>query len=209
MEALVTSCGRTDLLRITLDSLLCTNRFPLNIKVHEDAPPSIDCASIIEYGNDIQVEYTGGLGQHPSIEKYIRERSHRTALKYYLHLEDDWQFEYGKFYWIQDCIRLMETDPSIIKVLVNSDSPHLNYQVKQIGGVMCDVLQPWSGNDGIIWHGFSWNPGITRFDLLKQFIPFPKWEQELAEGIYKQGYKVVRLRTGVCHHIGQGRSTHE
>lgn len=159
-------------------------------------------------------------------------------------MEEDWFFE-NSYDWIAASKEIMEADPTIIKVLCNSDSPHpceydkstyrsglMSYgrggevygngfkphvtdakRFNAKGEGMATVnnfgyIQPWT-NNGITWHGFSWNPGVTRLDLLKQFVPFGKHEQDVAKAIYDAGYKVVRLENGVCHHIGGGRSTHE
>lgn len=180
MEALITSCGRPDLLACTLSSLYFNQQTELFVTIHEDGLSKI--------------------GQHKSIEKFIE----KTEGKYYLHCEDDWQFE-NTYDWIKRSIEIMEEDNSIIKVLARHDSPHPCDHDKNGYG----ILQPWQGADGILWHGFSWNPGITRLDLLKQFITFPKWEQELAEQIYNAGYRVAELSRPIYKHIGYGRSTHE
>lgn len=179
MKALITSCGRTDLLACTLSSLFYNQNNKIFITIHEDGLSKI--------------------GQHASIEKFISSYQE----KYYLHCEDDWQFN-NTYDWITRSIEIMEDDPMIIKTLAREGSPHpCNHDKNGYG-----ILDPWAGPDGIVWHGFSWNPGVTRADILKQFMPFPKWEQDLAELIYKAGYKVAELSVPVYKHIGDNRSTH-
>ncbi|HNP99552.1 MAG TPA: hypothetical protein PKK99_10885 [Bacteroidia bacterium] len=140
--------------------------------------------------------------------EYVHDETNEV---YYVHLEDDWEFK-NSYDWIFESIKILRSDPDIIKVLCNSDSPHPcvydhelldNQSVTRFG-----YLNPWV-NDGIKWYGFSWNPGVTRWDYLKKFVPFPRWEQDLSKVIHDAGYEVVRLEKGVCTHIGQGRSTHE
>lgn len=183
MEALITACGRYDLLQRTLESLpQVGNIFTV---IHDD--------------------FQSRLGQHKSIEIFLK----KVTGKYYLHLEEDWIFE-NKYDWIMESIAIMESDSKCIKVLCRDGSPHPHEARYRLDGrnVPYDYLNPWTGPDGIEWHGFSWNPGITRVDLLKSFIPFPKWEQELAKQIYNKGYHVAQLYEGVSKHIGDGRSTH-
>lgn len=236
MKALLTSCGRYDLLKETVESL---DRTEIHLTIHEDG--KCDYLEKIYPLCDKLFYAEKNIGQHKSIERYLNSESD----KYYLHLEDDWKFN-NTYDWIKASKDIMEADPTIIKVLCNSDSPHpcsydttladssLRYfgkygeaiyqtPVKKIisdakhfdtngnGLKTCDnfgYLQPWTNNN-IIWHGFSFNPGVTRLDLLKQFVPFGRHEQDVAKAIYDAGYKVVRLENGVCHHIGQGRSTHD
>jgi hypothetical protein len=145
----------------------------------------------------------GGKGQHHSIELFIKAGK-KFKPKYYLHLEEDWEFQ-NTYDWIFESIKIMEEDPTIIKVLCRYDSPH-PCEFKNGYGILEPWTDPWKGN---IWHGFGWNPGVTRFDLLKQFLPLPKTEQELSKIIYEKGYKTALLEHGVCKHIGEGRSTHE
>lgn len=206
MLALLTSCGRPDLLEKTLASLSSED---IKIIVHEDCDIhelAIQCYRIADtHPASILVEdivMTCGLGQHGSIEKFIQE--HQTHL-HYLHLEDDWEF--GITNWINNSLAIMYDDESIIKVLARDGSPHPCTHDRNIGPTKYGILEPWE-NEGIKWHGFSWNPGVTRLDLLKQFMPFPKWEQDLAEKIYNAGYRVAELAQPVYKHIGDGRSTH-
>jgi len=181
MEALITACGRPDLLHQTISSLYEKQEYKFLLTIQED--------------------WLTKIGQHDSIQTFLNKIT--LPEKYYLHCEDDWLFE-NSYDWISESIKIMEEDPKIIKVLCNSDSPHPQGN-PHIGYT---ILKPWE-NKGILWSGFSWNPGVTRVDLLKKFMPFPRWEQELAAEIHGVGYKVARLNNGVCTHIGQNRSTHE
>ena len=196
MEAFITSCGRPDLLCQTIESFQRKQKTKVFITIHEDGLSKI--------------------GQHESIEMFLQNRND----KYYIHCEEDWDFE-NYYDWVRASVSIMKADPMVIKVLCRADSPHpceyknvvLLEAKKSDPGAACETMgfgyvEPWESPDGILWHGFSWNPGVTRMDLLKQFMPFPRWEQEVAKEIYDAGYKVVMLETGVCRHIGNERSTH-
>lgn len=211
MKVFITSCGRYDLLKITLRSFTKHQRhLHSGIVIHEDSKDidGNDFETLGELKHEFQFELFGtdGIGQHASIEKFLKG----NAGKYAVMLEDDWRFE-NSYDWIEESIKIMEADPSIIKVLCRKDSPHpcvhdhelMDHQsVCKFG-----YLQPWE-NNGILWHGFSFNPGVTRLDLLREFVPFGKHEQDLAKAIYDKGYKVVELERGVYTHVGEGRSTH-
>lgn len=212
MKTLITSNKRHDLLQETLDSFWDNQYFDrIRIKLHEDEFFDEDGSLLLKnicYQVD-DVSFTEKIGQHKSIEKFIDEAPDN---KYYLHLENDWHFT-NTYNWIQASIDIMEADPKVIKVLARKDSPHLKmdfFGTVNVGGFKCvniHELRPWE-NNGINWKGFSWNPGVTRLDLLRQFAPFGKHEQDVADAVHTAGYKVVALEQGVYTHIGEGRSTH-
>ena len=197
MLALLTSCNRHDLLILTLGSLSIKYHGKLSIVINEDSEANIDWL----LGQGL-IQITNGVGQHAVIEKFVNQ----FIDKYYLHLEDDWLFD-NSYNWISESVKIMDADPSIIKVLCRNGSPHpcVHDRVSE-SGLAYGIIEPWE-NDGILWHGFSWNPGVTRLDLLKQFIPFGKREQDVAEAIHAAGYKIAELSIPVYTHIGEGRST--
>lgn len=214
MIALLTSCNRPDLLMATLNSFLEGMDYQLHIAVHEDSKerlPEIDLGSFYAMYPMCHLIYTDGMGQNASIQRFLMDDAHRNE-KYYLHLEDDWEFK-NSYDWISQSVALMEANEKIIKILARDGSPHpcvhdcfLDYGKGALNKY--GYLEPWTADNGTKWHGFSWNPGVTRLDLLRKFVPFPKWEQELAEQIHHAGYQVVELAKSVYKHIGDGRSTH-
>lgn len=199
MLSLLTSCGRKELLFQTMESLKRDQQSDLDIIIHEDSR-----TGQAYFENTI---LTGGLGQHGSIEKFLKEHDE----KYYVHLEDDWEFA-NRYNWIYSSLQLMKFDPSIIKVLAREGSPHPCKHDLSIGvggeSLKFGYLEPWQNTDSLWWCGWSWNPGVTRFDLLKQFVPFKKWEQDLGLDIHNSGYKVAELADKVYRHIGENQSTH-
>lgn len=206
MITLVTSCGRLDLLQRTIGSFLMNQQQPVKIIVHED-DPKVEKGDCLIGSDWITTDLTGGIGQHKSIEKFLQFFS---TVKYYVHLEDDWEFR-NTYDWIRESVDIMEHDSNIIKVICRDGSPHPckhDRTATPLHRMHYGILDPWTGPDGINWKGFSWNPGVTRLDLLKKFIPFPKTEQEVGYLIHDAGYRVAELSTPVYKHIGYGRSTH-
>jgi len=207
MIALLTSCNRLDLLQKTIQSFYKNQHHRVRICVHEDAVNPEGGTAI--YNAASWVNFTNGIGQHRSIENFLSLMDGAIEpSKYYLHLEDDFEFN-NTFNWIQASIDIMEADPTIIKVLAREDSQHPCVHDREVNGIKYGILQANWHHVGITWQGFSWNPGVTRWDLLKKFIPFRKWEQDVAEDIAAAGFKVAELQSKVYRHIGGGRSTHD
>lgn len=215
MIVFITSCGRPDLLEQTLNTFMLNNPLKkIDLIIHEDSTDialASACAMVAQRTNfnSLQFHCTNGLGQHASIEKFLREAPDE---KYFIHLEDDWEFD-NSYDWISASIAIMEERPEIIKVLCRKDSVHPcehNKITFEDGTIphQWDYLQSWK-NKGIVWRGFSWNPGVTRLDYLKKFAPFPQWEQNVAEEIWKKEFMTAELKRKIYTHIGQNRSTHE
>jgi len=206
MLTLLTSYNRHDLLKQTIESL--PNEPSLDIKIFEDSMKLIALNKIDSKHRGV-AHYSVNEGQHKSIEKFFTQYSYGE--KYYLHLEDDWTFE-NTYNWIEISKAIMEHDPMVIKVLASFDTPHpcnhnqiLDHNNEK---TTFGYLEKWDGNDGIEWNGFSWNPGVTRMDILRKFMPFPKYEQDLAKQIKEAGYYTVELKFKIYKHIGYERSTH-
>jgi len=202
MLALLTSCGRTDLLQRTVDSLFLNQQREIDLLIHEDGNEIL--LERGDYKGTVTAMFSERKGQHESINLFLRKRLNE---KYYLHSEDDWEFK-NTFDWITASVKIMESDPMIIKVLPRGTIEHPCKYDYEIDGIKYGFLQPWNSVDNIRWCGFSYNPGVTRVDLLKKFLPLDRYENNLAERIYDAGYKKVQLERAVYHHIGEGRSTH-
>jgi len=214
MKVFITSCGRPDLLERTIESFIRMNfrkflsssgRF--NIVVHEDSNPVVlPNENTMNYISEL-IE-TRGIGQHKSIEAFLE----RCDDEFYIHLEEDWNFENNND-WIRSAIEIMQNDKSIIKVICRIDSEHPCIHNKKItlqSGEICEygILTEWTGPDGIHWPGFTWNPGVTRPKYLKKAMPFGRKEQDVAWQIDSMGYRVAELKIKSYKHIGDGRSTH-
>jgi hypothetical protein len=131
-------------------------------------------------------------GQIKSISHYF-ENAHG---KYYLHLEDDWFFNPRTVqHFIKDSIEIMEQDPNIIKVLSRAEFK-MNTEVKNGIEYICETELY-----GKVWHGFSWNPGVSRLDLLKA-RNLDQHEHDINLDVHGLGYRVAYLPYNVYTHIG-------
>jgi len=194
LKTLITSCGRADLLEITLSSLLKNQRERLDIIIHEEKGYTEEFTKKWKWFTTLG--YTGGVGQHNSIAQFVEN----VQDKYYLHVEDDWEF-YNNFNWIKKAKRILQKNPNIIKVVARGENVH-PCQFKDGWG----IIQPkeFYGNT---WYGWTWNPGVTRLDLLKQFQIRGVSEKDMDNAIHEAGYKVAYLEGDIYKHIGNERST--
>lgn len=212
MIVFVTSCGRPDLLEQTLSSFFLNNPLDkINLIIHEDSKDidlAVQCATVAgkfyDKCNQLSFIHTQGIGQHASIEKFLREAPDE---QYYIHLEDDFEFD-NSYDWIRESIGLMEYHDQIIKVLCRKDTEHpCEHDLQSFTFRKWGVIKPWE-NKGIKWYGFSWNCGVTRLDYLRK-ITLPTWEQDVAERLHILDYRVAELKDKIYTHIGYNRSTHQ
>lgn len=191
MLALLTSCNRHDLLKKTVDSLFLNQKSKIDLIINEDSEHPVVGYKII---------HTPSIGQDRVIESFINSSKN----KYYLHLEDDWLFE-NSYDWIKKSMEILKNNPDVIKVICRDDAEHPCEFNSDGWGYLEPWNDPWKNN---LWHGFGWNPGVTRMDLLREIAPFLKTEQQISKSVYDAGFKTVLLEKGVCTHIGFERSTH-
>lgn len=190
MKAFLTSCNRPKELLRTLKSLEPIKDQLDVIRVHEDC--DMKGISQIKDQVDLNLQVVRmNKGQIGSICHYFEN----AKGKYYLHLEDDWLFNHNVTRFIDDSIEIMEKDPNIIKVLSKAEFK-MNTEI--INGIeyICETELYRK-----VWHGFSWNPGVTRLDLLKE-RNLNQHEHDIDMDICILGYRVAYLPYDLYTHIG-------
>jgi hypothetical protein len=203
----LTTCGRLDLLKDTIDSFISTNSYPIDEFTIICDDPSSNEAVFREYGKDFTViGNVQNIGQKKSLDILFTNAKN----EYIFHLEDDWYFDNNTPY-IENSIQILENNPDIHQVwlrhehdnphkTIGSDIPYKDFTYKYVDPNFRDC-----------WCGYSWNPGLRRkSDYVKMFPNgINKHYDELAcsRHVKKFDYKVVLLNPSVCYHIGYGRST--
>jgi hypothetical protein len=207
----ITSCGRKNLLKKTLESFVKFNTYPIKeVILCEDS----GLLGIVDFAKDI-LPYPvifcynkERIGQMKTIEKY-------TALiktPYVFHLEDDYEFfDYG---FIELSFKILDSDKNITQVLLE-DEQH-NYPVIDIGNPLCYKLMTSHACDKNNNNGdgpltcFSWRPSLKRTEIQKLRMPYELWDDEytIQLKINKLGmYSVITKnvkdgKKGFCTHIG-------
>lgn len=206
MHAFLTSCGRPDLLRRTLESMKGSERIT-RLTIHEDDPHAT--APPFDWPGAEWV-FTGGIGQHASIWRFIKDFSGQ----HYFHLEDDWQFTSGEALdkSIDASMQIMERHNDCVKVLNRVGSWHPCEHTETLpDGRKYGQIGPWH-NDGIAWNGFSWNPGVTWAEKIVKAMSVGElvgeWTEHDTDSILNNwGYHTYELSPGIYRHIGDHQPT--
>jgi hypothetical protein len=227
----LTSCGRLDLLEITLDSFFKFNTYPITryIITEDSANPKVfeECLKLNREKYDNKLEFVFNyekLGQSRSIDKAYS----MVETEYIFHCEEDWEFYREGF--IEDSIKVLLTQPKVLQSWIRPKSDKIlnkienkvfnlpmNVFVRRV--LPASFLTGDKNEDGspmVVkdYMGFSWNPGVKRLkdwkDLPNGYAGFER--EHLVDHYYRDnGFMVVSLSKndddGYVRHIGWNRRT--
>ena len=200
----VTSCGRFDLLRETLNSLLA----------HIDAPPA--AIVVIEDSGDERVR-DAVAGLSPPVEVVLNQpqlgqmRSIDKAYAYVktpyaFHCEDDWLFIRGGF--IAESFLILNNRPDVSTVGLRPRE-ELNPLVRQapklvLGGVEYFIYDPSRHPE---YFSYSFNPGLRRMSDIHALGPFAPLghEADVSYAFKKAGFRLANVEQPAVTHMGDGR----
>ena len=201
----LTSCGRLDLLDITLKSIGASKLDTISNKIIIDDSGDSSVRKYFskykkENGWNIIINETN-IGHPRSVDKAYKY----VSTPYIFHCEDDWEFT-GTSY-ISEGLDVLEFDKNLLQVTFREGCPHpvypevnvtpngTSYQIKEKG---------WRGE----WWGFTYNPSIFRKSAYDRFGTYSgKREQTISKEYYDLGYYTAALTAKGVHHIGEGRGT--
>lgn len=211
----ITSCGRPQLLKLTLESFVKYNTYPIKeVILCEDS----GVKGIVDFVKDIlpyPIKFCYNeerLGQMKTINKYITQ----VKTPYVFHLEDDYEFFDKGF--IELSFKILKSDSNISQVLLQ-DEQHDFYKVN-IGNDLCYKILTDDPNDADIekrnhgdgaLHVFSWRPSLKPLEVALLRVPYKEWDDEytIQLQINKMGYYSVvskygcqKVPKGFCKHIG-------
>ena len=203
----VTSCGRLDLLKRTLESFDRFNTAPIReVFITEDAGDEGVHAVIPAHWKDRCTVFVNQpkLGQLASIDLAYG----RVKTPYIFHCEDDWEFYRPAF--VEDSRVILEQRPDILQVWLRNyvydlcvHSPYIHLGDREIiGGVPCYPLI----SDKPEWQSFSLNPGLRRLKEYQLCAPFAGFGGEKALSLrYAQlNLTAVTLEGDAVLHTGFG-----
>ena len=203
----VTSCGRLDLLKRTLESFDRFNTAPIReIFITEDAGDEGVHAVIPVHWKDRCTVFVNRpkLGQLASIDLAYGH----VKTPYIFHCEDDWEFYRPAF--VEDSRAILEQRPDILQVWLRNyvydlcvHSPYIRLGERElIRGVACYPLI----SDKPEWQGFSLNPGLRRLKEYRLCAPFAGFggEKALSKRYAQLNLTAVTLEGDAVLHTGFG-----
>lgn len=202
----ITSCGRLDLLAMTLSSFRQFNtggRYLIN----DDSgnPETVDKLRN-DYPFATVLDSSHRLGLMGSIDRLYS----RVETPFIFHLEDDWTFD-APVDW-QSAIEVLSTHPKTSNVCVRSSDemkPKYKRMAREfeVGGRTYREVPP---NAHPEFHGWSSNPGMIRTEFYHEFAPFAALRHDaMSARIKTSGYLMAYQLPGCARHIGQGRNVPE
>jgi hypothetical protein len=226
ITVVVTSCGRPDLLRRTLDSFLKYNTYRIrDFIVMEDGDAPLPLADDERYRpyNFRWLSTGRRMGQMRAID--VAYASVET--EYIFHCEDDWEFIAPSF--IERSLSVLKQNASILQVWIRALNDTNNHPVMNDVFFAEDVpyrlMQTgFQTDEWGTWHGFSFNPGLRRrrdylliggfgaLDPFRQKKPY-EIEREASAFYMQRGFYAAILADkegkGYVKHIGWGRRVGE
>lgn len=206
VTCILTSCGRFDLLRMTLESFFKHNTHDIKgFFIYEDSNLSVPKYLKTDFPFIKWIEAPEQAGQIIALDTLWA----CVTTEYAFQMEDDWLFTRPGF--IENSMAVMETDPKILMCWLKGLEPKNTHPIMwKTGahGIFKTSPTLWA------WHRF--NPSLKRkadYDLIAPFskhTTFDKykgWKSEAAiSQVYnKLGFTAAMLPHEYIKHIGEGR----
>ena len=207
----ITSCGRFDLLKRTLDSFFEKNTYPIKkIIITEDSTEGKKLENLIS-------QYTNGKNKHKFCLiinetregqlKSIDKAYSQVDTEYVFHCEDDWLFLKKGF--IEKSMKLLKEDPDLLTVGLRSKKDFKEGFFKKEEYVSVEGEKFYEVKDEI----FTYNPGLRRKSDHDLFGPHEKlkdklYEIELSKFYKDRNYRTIYFKEKYVEHIGDKRHVH-
>lgn len=208
VTCILTSCGRQDLLEITLLSFFKFNTYPIEeFIIYEDS-------GIIGVNDDLKklyshikwIEPQERTGQIVALDTLW----HAVKTPYAMTLEDDWETYRSGF--IEASMAILEAHPKIMQVWLREKEDTNKHPIEWPLNYDFGIMKTNNG----LWAGTCFNPSLKRksdYDLIKaygkhtQFSRKVPWKAEAAisQLYHRLGFKAAILPQGYIKHIGNER----
>ena len=228
----LTSCGRLDLLKSTLNSFILNNTHYIErFIIIEDSGDKEIGEELIKLNEEKYksmftiVLNEKQIGQTASIDKAYDMV--KDECDYIFHCENDWLFYKRGF--IEDSIKVLESQPKVLQAWIRPKNDGILNKIEDRvfvlpGGMKVRRVLPVNYSTGQInedgtprivhnYMGFSFNPGLKRVSDYKLIGNYKsKNEEHLVDAFYRDnGYMVVSLSTndqeGYVRHNGWDNRT--
>jgi hypothetical protein len=210
VTAVITACGRADLLARTLASFYAAQPSAIaEVIIIDDrptAPPDLPHPFPLTY-----IARHPAAGQIPNTDAAYR----LVRTPYIFHLEDDWQIDPPDF--LPQAIQILETHRDIYQVWTRNHN-EIRHRIETAAPSRPTLATRRNGK----WFSFSFNPHVLRtlaydaagpYDAIARragHVPGPGHDltSEILIGQHLDalGYRSAILPTGHARHIGDGRT---
>ncbi len=203
-SVVITSCGRFDLLRRTLASLLPSLDQPFEtfLIVEDSGNPAV-YDSVSDFGVNFEIVLNErNLGQIASIDRAYQ----RITTPLIFHCEDDWEFSRSGY--IAQSAKLLElySDVSMVGLRPRDE---LNPLMRGVPSQTADDVgfyfyEPKRHPE---YFSYSFNPGLRRLDDYRRIGPFAPLghEPDISYAFKKAGFRMAALEDPAARHIGWDR----
>jgi len=210
ITVVITSCNRIDLLKITVESFLKYNTYPITEFIIVDDSGNADVHDQIRglYSDWTLILEPQHQGQIQSIDAaYALVRT-----PYIFHCEDDWEFFNPGF--MEESLAILEQDKRVQLAWILHPEFPVEPQLFKAGDVEYHLL---GNDDSNAWHGFTWNPSLRRLSDYKLVAPYSSFIEEgdfnaltecrIGHRLYEEfGFKAAILNGSYCKHIGTNKA---
>lgn len=199
---ILTSCGRHDLLRRTLESFAKFNTYPISkaIIVEDSLTPKPEWLS----PDIIWIQNSRPRGQVYSLDRAMAE----VDTEYFFGLEDDWDFTRPGF--IEKSLEILKQHSNVWTVSLRADDCN-GHPLTSAEGLTIQ-LPGWQGG----WGGVNFNPGLRRLSDYRKLGSYGRHcgysshgcaaELELSRKQLAEGFRIAALPEKYVEHSGAGRS---
>jgi len=207
----ITSCGRFDLLKRTLESLDKYVDYPIMKVIITEDSGSDDVHLTIpnnwKENTEIIVNKVK-LGQLASIDAAYK----MVQTPYVFHCEDDWEFY--RYQFITDSLEVLnnykEVDLVRLRSFYYDIAPHYPFHFLGCREVINKVAFYELDSKDALWKGFSFNPGLRRITDYEKVAPYARFESSskgessISVELSNLNMRTVLLENDACSHIGYG-----
>jgi hypothetical protein len=203
----ISACGRPELLKITLQSFVQFNTYPIKEGIIVEDSGKI---GINDFAHDIvqfplKIIYNRNrMGQMKSIQRgYLL-----VETNYIFHCEEDWEFYDYSF--IEESFKILDLDRNVTSVHLRSYEDQisrygfdLESNQRETYNIPKTIISSIPNKAAVV---FFWNPGLRHRNVFMARIPYSEEEDEATLGYYFHTLgmysAITKKKEGYVRHIG-------